>query len=110
MPCFSIQKNQVDFQNVDYDTLIDGLNAAGHSIIGQEKAAKYVRFVTKDTNATITWTDGKLESSQNADSLNASALKLKQEYSRQVVKATAKRFGWLVKTTGENQFEIQRRY
>jgi hypothetical protein len=37
------------------------------------------------------------------------ARKVKVAYSGAVIQATAKRFGWQIKSTGENKFNIQRR-
>jgi deoxyribodipyrimidine photolyase-like uncharacterized protein len=110
MPCWTIQTNQIDFQKVDFQTFVDSLKAAGHTVIFQDAERQEVQFRMKDSYDRITFKNGNLSGAASERELQTSALALKQSYSRQVVQAQAKRFGWLTREIAPNKFEIVRRY
>ena len=110
MPCWTMQTNIVLLDKLDFQTFVDALRNAGHRIISEKAATREVQFMMKDSGQVLRFVDNQLKGSQSEEVLQQSALQLKQEYSHQVVKAQAKRFGWLVKSTGKNSYEIQRRF
>ena len=89
MPCYEVRRVTVEFKAANKSLLLTALKAAGHKYsVNGNTVATAGGIVIDLANQTAT--------GGNSTMLN----KLKQAYSREAVKATAKKFGWATKTQG----------
>lgn len=103
VPCDSIITTSVDIGKVDLPLLDKAAKALGWAVLG---VGNYVNAEGR----TVTVRDGKLivRSVAGQSDVSASRNTLMQAYSRQVVGAAARKFGWSVKQTGQNTATLGR--
>src|SRR5206468_1312352 len=95
--CDTIRSTQVNLGKVSAEILAAALNALGLNAV---RTGNHVTFSNGYYNGTLTLYGQDVEKRTQA---------IKQGYSAEVVKSQAKKYGWQVKTTGQNKFEIQKR-
>jgi len=98
MPCDTLRTTTVDLGKVDPTILTDALNRMG--LNAQLSPNGYIRF----DGGSYHRITGELTLSGSNTAARTS--EIKQGYSAQVVRSQAKRFGWQVKETGKNQFQV----
>lgn len=98
MPCDRIQRTDVDLGKVDPTLLAAALNALHLNAVHQGERI-YFRNGSYQ-NGTLTL------QGVNVDERTAT---IKQAYSGQVVRSTAKKYGWQVKEVAQNKFQVVKR-
>lgn len=121
MPCWTVQTSTLNLTNADPDLLEAALVKLGFTNIHRNDAyAENVGAVLtadrfSDSVSVKVTRDGRVQAtlSGSARAAGVSIEKLGSEvsraYSREVVVSTAKRFGWTLKQTGEDEFQVMRR-
>lgn len=102
MPCYTQQKSVVQFgAQTDVNLLKLALERMGFSVRATQRGLSFSSFTRSGTfeNGTLSI------SSREQEDTNA----FKRAYSAEVVRAASKRFGWTVKQTEENKFQVTRR-
>jgi hypothetical protein len=107
MPCDSIQTSSVNLElKADNKTfLLAALKSLDYSAA---EIGETVTFATRQgvrgvfANGKLTVT-GRYGAAENFDTNP-----IKVAYSHQVVKATAKKFGWTIRKTGDNKYSVQK--
>jgi hypothetical protein len=103
MPCYTRRETTVVIEAADKDILKAGLEAAGFDRV--EQSAGGLRARHKQSGEQITIRDGRL-TVQTESLIN----EVKRAYSHEVVRRTAKKFGWkLTETKEQNQYRAARR-
>ena len=102
MPCYTIKKTTVNVSTMDVATLIDGLTAAGFDTRLDEKTVVFYRdgFYHTYHNGVLTL------ASRNVEGLTT---EVKRAYSAQIVRQSAKQFGWKLNEKTNQQFVAQKR-
>ena len=98
MPCNTVILNSVDLENanMNHDLLMKALVALyGESVT--RRAWEQTTLIFTVNGREVTLRNGQLTSSLSATQLQEVTGKIKQAYSKEVVKYAAKRFGWAVK-------------
>ena len=103
MPCNSIQRNTVEWNKVNLETLEKALKAEGFEVLRQGEAAVVFR---KPGQNWLTYSAGQVTYPAE---LEATVTAAKQAYGGYVVKQTAAKFGWTVKKTADNKFQMIKR-
>ncbi len=98
MPCDQSRTIGVSLEKCDATLMHDALAEMG---LAPRRHGSLIYFGRGESIDTAT---GKAQLSAGRDIAS-----IKQGYSRQVVKATAKRYGWQVKETEQNKFQIIKR-
>ena len=108
MPCDSRITSSVEWTgNTDVKLLAEAMKSLGY-IVGAVGTA--LRFHNPETGVVGTYDGRKSLMTMNTTRDQVVDMnELKRAYSAQVVKAAAKRFGWQVKQTGEQTYEVNRR-
>ena len=104
MPCDTIQTSTVELNVANVDILQAGLEADGHTV--QRLSQHAIRW-SYGYGETYTYDakKRKLTAPQGAD-LNA----IRRSYSRQVVRKSADRFGWILEQQSQTSFTAKRRF
>lgn len=107
MPCDTIQRSKVSFKLNATDTglLKTALTSLGYSVGQTHKGLSFSKY-----GANGTFVNGEFKATINGREEDFDVNEVKRAYSKEVVKATSKRFGWNLKETGENQYEVVRRF
>lgn len=91
----------IEFKAQHFDILEDALKELGYRTV---RGVDYVSFSTRNGTATVR--DGRI----NIDERDRRMIdKIKQQYSREVIKKAASRYGWALKKNSENQFVVNKR-
>lgn len=109
MPCDTIQTNTVDLSKItNHDLLEKALKADFELVRSDIKNGRHVFTVNVDGRSyAVQIQNGEITSTLPRAKLGAIADLVKQAYSREAVKASAKRFGWTIeKGTDLNNFTI----
>lgn len=104
MPCDSLRLNSVDLSalgRIDPNLLVLAFQALG---LGGRLSADKSRIDLN--NGSYTFATGKLDTYAR---WNHSLDEVKQAYSAEVVKATAKRFGWQLKEVSQFKYQVIKR-
>ena len=104
MPCDTVTESTVDLANVDAQTLLDALRAAGWKV-PNERLNAGEGFIAERGIDRLTWRPGQPAELRSNTTTPAHISRL---YSAQVVRSTAKRNGWRLTETGPGQFLVQR--
>jgi len=107
MPCDTIQRSKVDFklEVTDLNLLKAGLEKLGYKV---NLGTKTLSFHDSSFNIRGEFRKGKLEVETINREFDVNAVK--RAYSTEVVKVTARKFGWTLNETSENKFEAVRRF
>lgn len=102
MPCDTIQTVGVDLGKVDPGLLTLALTELG---LNPQKNGNRITFYggSYDTTTKTATLSSSRMAGTNAEELTA---KIKRAYSAEVVKATAKRYGWQIKETEPYKFQV----
>ena len=106
MPCWTIKKTTVNVSAMNLTTLAEGLKAAGFDVRQETDSLVFARAWSyryhRYANSEII-----IEGTEAVEELTQ---EVKRAYSAQVVRQTAKQFGWNVQVKPQtNQFVIHRR-
>lgn len=103
MPCDAIYDFAVNFGTCNKDILFDSLKEAG---MNPRRAGESIFFTFEGRQAVVE--DGSLtvRGAEPAQTERCAAI-VKQNFSAQVVKVGAKKFGWTVTTTAKNKLKIR---
>ena len=104
MPCDTITMQTVSLSNALPDVLTDALQSTGWTI--RETTSQ--RIIAYKGSESVTWSAGKGLSVRSSNPKEVIRT-VTQAYSRQAVSWAAKRAGWTVRQTNENQFTVTRR-
>lgn len=109
MPCDSINTAEVDAGKMIPKMVFAALEALGLRPV-HNRAGIYDFTGGEYNHQTQQWTfKGARMTGQNVDEYaNAQVLKIKQEYSAQIVQAQAQKFGWQIRRNGL-KFEVMKR-
>lgn len=103
MPCYTRINSTVEFgPATDAALLAAALRGLGYTVTQMGKNLSFARY--DNDVVTGTYANGRMTISGTVDQ-NL----LKRAYSAEVVKSSAKRFGWQVKQTGPQQFQVTKR-
>lgn len=101
MPCYTTQRQSVEFKVEHFDLLEKAIKALGY-----EPRRVDARWIAFNAIRSIKIGNGKID----VDERDLKVIdQLKQAYSREAVKQAASRFGWAIKQKSENQLSIQKR-
>jgi ribonuclease HIII len=104
MPCYTVKKTTVNVSNMDVSVLADGLKAAGFDV---KLDGQTVIFSRTGTFTYHTYQKGTLQlRGSDVESLTA---EVKRAFSAQVVRQTAKQFGWQLSSKSTTEFVAQKR-
>jgi hypothetical protein len=95
MPCNTITTVSSELKNVNRATLKAALVSLGYNV--------------REASNNLYWQAGSYQDGKLTARNDNQIMQVKQAYGRETVKAQAKRFGWTVKQTSDNQFEITKR-
>ena len=100
MPCYTVQTTTVDIGKVDHMILLAALKTLGLN--------------PRQQGDSIYFTNGVYSISEKSLDLRGSDIEqritaLKQAYTGEVIKATAKKFNWQAKLIGENKYQVVKR-
>lgn len=106
MPCDTIRTNSVDLASIgriDADLLASALNQLGiRCTVGSTGTVKYI------SGSNVNWQPGQdLNLYRGASGISLD--QVKQAYSAEVIKSTAKRYGWTLKQTAQFKFQVVKR-
>lgn len=104
MPCYSIQLNKVDLNLADREILSDALEALG--AVNIKVVGKDVYFTLGGRSYQIA--NGKLVGYD--DKIGKVADAIKQSYSRTAIQRASNKFGFQLKTVGENKFVAVKKF
>lgn len=107
MPCDTIQTSTVKMEmRADNEKfLLNALSSLGYYAT---KIGETIAFRNNRGTETGVFAKGELTiTSRNPESFDLN--KLKRAYSTEVVKNTAKKYGWELKPTAENKFSVQKK-
>jgi hypothetical protein len=106
MPCYSIVTNTINLANVKSH---DRLEAALKDEFKQVTRLADGRMVFTVDGTSVTLKDGALTSRLDATRLQEIVVRVQQAYGREIVKFSAKRFGWVVEWDKQNRNAYQLR-
>lgn len=86
------------------DLLVDALKEEGYTAT---RVVNEIRFSNSECSGV--YRNGRFETRRSSGGAPMDIDSIKQNFSKQVVKKAAKQFGWTVKETGKNKFEIRKR-
>jgi len=103
MPCDTIQLSKVTFslENTNESLLIKAMENMGFTHQGN------MQFIKGQMNATFK--DGQM-TTQTYGSAKLDQAELKRQYSTEVVKFTARKFGWKLKEKSKGKFQVVKGY
>ena len=107
MPCDSIIRNSINFENAKghEDILADALRELGYSAAQYDNGV--IRFFGHGHSGT--YANGQFNTTENRYSRKFDVDQVKQAFGRNTVKAACRKFGWTMKETEPNKFKITRR-
>lgn len=106
MPCDTITTTRLDLSKANADILRQALEAEGYTI----SLADGERIRAYKGSYTFEWQRGKGSTVTTSTSQGQTmAEKIQRKYSAAAVAYAAKKNGWLVKSTGENQYQVMKR-
>lgn len=103
MPCDTVQTSSIEFKGENTPLLVQALGSLG-SYKATYRGGRLVSAALDGIR--IFFEDGRIIVPRGSEGLID---RIKQAYSRQIVIAAAKRFGFQLKRTGENRFLALRR-
>jgi hypothetical protein len=101
MPCFTETRMEVDFKVRNFDLLEDAVKSLDYTV---ERGSDHISFYADHGRITIR--DGSIDVDERDRHL---INKLKQRYSREVIKTVTKRYGWALHETSKNKFLARKR-
>lgn len=110
MPCNTVRISTINLAKVDHDLLKAALEALGLKV--QSSPLGWAITDRYGYGGTFRFESGKLTHNDRMRTSQGKALSenlVKQAYSGQVVQQTARKFGWSVRETGDNQYTMVRR-
>jgi len=102
MPCFTRTTIQVTVQAMDPDLLKAALVSLGYQVHLSQGS-----LVASKDNQALGFRDGQVKITARPGVVDLNVIS--RAYSRQVISQAAKRFGWQVKETGQDHFQLTRR-
>ena len=109
MPCNTIQRSTVslELRADNQEFLVNALKSLNYSV---NVSNNVVRFSNYRTGVNGSFVDGKLRIDGETSVVERFDVnEVKRAYSRQVVEAAAKRFGWQANKKSETEYEVKRR-
>jgi len=101
IPCFTVNRISVEFKAEHFDMLDDAVRDLGFV---PERGSDSVSFFANYGRVTVR--DGKVTADQRDKHL---INKLRQSYSKQIIKTASRRYGWALKEVKPNQFIASKR-
>lgn len=102
MPCYTVKRMSIEFQQQNHELLRKAIEELGWVITGS--SVNTVDFYVNGSYVSIG--GGKIRLDQGMEHVIDT---LKREYTKQAVKKATSRYGWASKQTAENQFTVTRR-
>lgn len=113
MPCWTVQTSTLKLENADETLLRAALEKLGFTNIHLNAyGARMTADRFSDGVSVKLLQDGRVQATASraaVGTLDKVGSEVSRAYSREVVYSTAKRFGWTVKATGEDEFQVMRR-
>lgn len=103
LPCDTIITVKLEIKNAQIDIMKTTLENKGYTITHQDENTLYFRGSTVWDSGNFNKTTGVVTSRTNMDWL-------RQAYTQEFIQQKVRRYGWQVKQTGENKFEILKRF
>jgi hypothetical protein len=105
MPCDQIRYVSADLGQLNFDVLDAALTSSGWiKTAYNEQDFEYTKGGTR-----VIYDNGNTKVTTSRYSIEDETLTVKRQYSKQVVKRSAKRYGFNVKQTGENTLRLSKR-
>ena len=102
MPCFTRTTIQVTVQAMDPDLLKAALVSLGYQVHSNQGS-----LVASMADRVLSFRNGQVTIRARPGIVDLNVIS--RAYSRQVISQAAKRFGWQVKETGQDHFQLTRR-
>jgi hypothetical protein len=96
MPCYTVRTTTVEFTGQNVELLAEALIESG-MVVRHGEAKMWAQRVVRDGTMTV------------AVGREDLVDKLKRTYAELAVKKAAKRYGWQVRSTGQNKYAMTRR-
>jgi hypothetical protein len=106
MPCYEQRTTKVAVEKMNLELLAAAMKEAGYHVW---VSAKTVQWGLTQYSADATYTNGVVtyRGTMTEQTKETKLNELKRSYSKQVVKETAKRFGWIMNQDKQNNFKFE---